>query len=66
MLETYAMLAALTHRRAIDPITFAKRVRPFVIERAIPTAVGSPDPQGHVAPVSASIRTDGAGGKGAL
>lgn len=28
------MIAAQTHRRMVDPIVFAKRKTPFVIERA--------------------------------
>jgi hypothetical protein len=34
MLETHTLLAAMTHRRMIDPAYFKKRARPFVIERA--------------------------------
>lgn len=27
------IIASQTHRRTVDPMTFAKRARPFVIER---------------------------------
>lgn len=33
MTAIHSALAAQTHRRTIDPITFPKRTKPFVIER---------------------------------
>lgn len=35
------MIAAQSHRRTIDPITFAKRVQPFEIVRPTPAPSGS-------------------------
>lgn len=40
-LHTHQLLAAQTHRRTIDPITFAKRKLPFVTPRT-PVASGAP------------------------
>lgn len=41
-LHAHTLLAAQTHRRMVDPISWAKRARPFVIERAPVASDASP------------------------
>ncbi|WP_420140182.1 hypothetical protein [Sphingomonas sp.] len=45
MKETHTILAALTHRRYVDPIIFAKRKTPFIIERPCKKFVDTADKQ---------------------
>ena len=42
ILHTHTLLASQSHRRMVDPITFAARRRPFIVERVSTASDASP------------------------